>query len=106
MATSPEVRPRVSVTTDYDVPPMRAAAAESRKDRLENRSNNSIGYALGVLVLIVAGYFAYTYYGSTNVVPSASNQSSTTVAPPVVVAAPSATAPAAPATTPATKTTP
>lgn len=114
MAISPEVKPRVSVSTDYEAPPMRSAATGSRNDRLESSSNSSFGYVLIVLALIVAGYFAYTYYGQNTVAPTVTNQSSTTVAPPVippvappvVVPAPSATAPAAPVTPPATTTTP
>jgi hypothetical protein len=106
MAISPEVKPRVSVTTDYEIPPLRSTAAESRKDRLESGSNNSIGYALGILVLLVIGYFAYMYYEQNTVMPTTTNQSTTTIAPSVVPPAPSATAPAAPATPPATTTTP
>lgn len=116
MAISPEVRPRVSVTTDYEAPAMRTTATESRKDRLESSSDNSIGYALIVIALIVAGYFAYMYYGQNTVVPSMTDQSTTIILPPVVppVAAPAPSAttpvvpvvPVAPATPPAATTTP
>jgi hypothetical protein len=105
MAITPEIRPRVTVSagSEYDVEPMRAAAAESRQDRLESSSNNNIFYALGVLALIVVGYLAYQYYyAPTTIMPTVTNQSTTPVTPPVVPA-PSATAPVTP---PATTTTP
>lgn len=93
MAISPEVKPRISILTDYEAPTSRTAAAESRRERLKNNSNNSMGYALGLLVLLVVGYFAYAYYGQNTSVPTITNQSTTTVAPSVVppVAVPPAT---------------
>ena len=106
MAISPEVKPRVSVTTDYEIPASRTPAAESQKVRLESGSNNSIGYVLGVLVLLVIGYFAYTFSSQDAVVPNFANQSTTTVSPPIVDPALPATEPAAPATAPTTTTTP
>jgi hypothetical protein len=106
MAISPEVRPRVSETKDHEVPPVRATPTQFQREQLEKNSNSSFGYILGAFALIVAGYLAYTYYWPTTVVPTVTNQSTTTVtppvAPPVEAPAPSATAPAAPATPPAT----
>lgn len=61
IAIPPDVRPHVSVTTDFEFPPMRAVATEPLNDFLEDRCNNSIGYAVGVLEFIVAVYFTYTY---------------------------------------------
>jgi len=109
MAITPEIRPRVTVSagSEYDLAPRLSAAAESQQGRLESSSNNSIGYALGVLVLLVVGYFAYTYYyAPASVMPTTTNQSTTPVTPPVtqpVVPAPSATTSVTP---PATITTP
>jgi hypothetical protein len=109
MAITPEIRPRVTVSagSEYDVEPMRSAAVESRQDRLESSSDNSIFYALGVLALIVVGYLAYQYYyAPIAITPIVTNQSTTPVTPPVttpVVPAPSATTPVSP---PATTTTP
>jgi hypothetical protein len=107
MAITPEIKPRISVSagSEYDVAPMRSTTAESRQERMEGRSNNGIFYALTVLALIVAGYFAYTYYyAPTPIAPTTTNQTTTPVtppvAPPVVVPAPSATTPAAPPVTP------
>jgi hypothetical protein len=105
MAITPEIRPRVTVSAgpEYDVEPMRSAAADSRQDRLESSSSNSIYYALSVLALIVVGYLAYQYYyAPTTIMPTVTNQSTTPVTPPVVPA-PSATTPVTP---PATTTTP
>ncbi len=109
MAISPEIRPRVSVPTDYEVPPMRAPATEQPRDRMERKPDNSISYVLAVLAIIAVGYFAYLYYGQGTMTPSATDQSTTNIVPPDVVPAPSATAPAAPTapvTPPATTTTP
>ena len=119
MAISPDLKPRVSMTTDYDVPTMSTTPTESRNVRIENGSGNSIAYTLGVLALLAVGYLAYAYYGQSGVVPTPTNQSTTTVAPtlappPVPAVTAPATAPAAqvpavaaPATdAPAVKTTP
>lgn len=105
MAISPEVRPRVSVTTDYEIPAKSTTDTEWTSDRMESGSDNSIGYALGVLALLVIGYFAYAYYGQNIGVPNITDQSTTTVAPPVVPA-PSATSPVVPAPPPVTTITP
>ncbi len=110
MAISPEVKPRVSVTTDYDATPMRSTAAETRRAQMESNTGNSIGYALAVLALLVAAYFLYAYYGQTVSVPAVTTETTTPVAPPVVppadpvVPAPSVTTPLEPATPPATTT--
>lgn len=110
MAISPEVRPRVSVTTDYEVPPISATTTEWKTDRMESSSDGSVASALVVFALLVAGFFAYAYYGQNISLPNVTDQSTTIivppVVPPVVAPAPSATAPAAPATPPATTTTP
>ena len=112
MAISPEARTRTTLPTesDYETPPQRSAAAEARRGQIESSSGNALYYVLGILVLIVVGYFAYGYYGSSAALPTLTNQNSTTVtppvAPPVVVPAPSANAPATPVTPPVVKTTP
>lgn len=80
-----------------------STATESRIDRLESSSNNSVGYALVVLVLLVAAYFAYAYYGQSMSVPVVTNQSTTPVTPPAVpTVVPSVIPPVVPATPPAT----
>lgn len=62
------------------------------------------GYVLGIIALIVAGYFAYTYYyAPITIVPTTTTQSTAPVVPPVtppVVKAPPAVTPPATTTTP------
>ena len=100
MAISPEVKPRVSVTTDYDAQPTRSSSTESRNARMESQSSTTMGYVIGLIVLLVLGYLAYSYYGQPITTSTMTNQSTTKIAPPVVapvapaVTAPDATAPA------------
>jgi hypothetical protein len=103
MAITPEIKPRISVSagSEYDVAPMRSTTPESPQERMESSSNRGIFYALTVLALVVAGYFAYTYSDApAPIAPTTTNQTTTPVTPPVVVPAPSATTPAAPPVTP------
>ena len=98
MAITPEIKPRITVSADseFDLAPRDFAAAESRQDRMESKSNNGIFYVLTILALIVVGYLAFHYYYAPTSIPSTiTNQTTTPVAPPVV-----------PATPPATTTTP
>jgi hypothetical protein len=112
MAIIPEIKPRinVSVGSEYDVAPMPRAAAESRQDRQESSSNNSMGYALGLLVVLLLAYFAFAYYGPNSSLRTIMTESTAPVTPQVIVpetpVVPPVAAPATPVTPPATPTTP
>lgn len=105
MAISPELKPSVTLLTDsdYELPPKTSSAREALRDRSE-KTGGSMGYILGVIILIAAGYFTYTYYAPTTIIPTSTDQSAPTVTPATPV--PSAVAPAVPATPPAGTTTP
>lgn len=107
MAISPQLKPRVTVSTDsdYELPPRTSADGEAWRDRSGRNSGSSMGYILGVIILIAAGYFAYSYYSPVTVTPTVTNQSSTPVTPPASLEPPAAV-PAVPATPPASTTTP
>jgi hypothetical protein len=116
MAIIPEIKPRINVSagSEYDAAPMRGTTAESRQDRQESSSNNSIGYAVGVLAVLLLAYFAFAYYGPNSSLRTVMTESATPAVPPVTPqvivpetpVVPPVTAPATPVTPPATSTTP
>ena len=100
MAFSPETKSRISSARGsvYNAAPKKTASSNDAYGPTDKKSERSMAYFVGVLALIVVGYFGYTYYLPATSQPALTNQTSTTVTPSAV--------PAPTADVPAAKTTP
>jgi len=96
MAISPETKSRPSSATAsvFDTAPKTVGSSKIGYNPTDKGSGNSMAYFVGVLALIIVGYFGYTYYWPTTSLPALTNQTSTTIAP-SAVPAPTADGPAA-----------
>jgi hypothetical protein len=97
MAISPEVKPRIVTPNpvDHDLKPQVNRTLKSRQNKyFENDSNSWIPYIVGIIILIVAAYFAYPYLDRTTSTPSVNQLNLTPVTPPIKPA--QTPAPAAP----------
>lgn len=97
MAISPDVKPRVSVTTEYETPRTRSTSTETLRSSYAGNSNNTFGYLLGAIVLLAVAYFAFSQYGQTVDTPVVIQQETVPPVPPAVVPAPTAVEPVVPA---------
>jgi hypothetical protein len=93
MAISPEVKPRIVIPTprNYDPNSRLSSTAKSRQDQYEHTdpdTNSWIPYAVGIIGVIVLGYFAYPYFAETTSSPSINKQNLTVLAPPPAPVAP------------------